>query len=100
MTEDQTLDQLLNQVSFSRDVYGDPTNFRRTWATIAYVDSVGPIQIMVWQDGPWWCVTEKGEHGVFDSTWGNAQHVAKYITARHGNFSGIDHIDFSFDNLK
>jgi len=45
-------------------------------------------------------VTEKGEHGVFDSTWGNAQHVAKYITARHGNFSGIDHIDFSFDNLK
>jgi hypothetical protein len=29
-------DQLLEQVSFSRDVAGDPLNFRRVWATIVY----------------------------------------------------------------
>ena len=89
-----------DQTSFSRCVAGDPLNFRRFWATIVYDVNGCPVQVLVWQDGPWWCVIEKGEHGVFDSTWGNAQHVAQHITARYGNFSGVDHIDFSLDNLK
>jgi hypothetical protein len=88
-------DQALEQVSFSRGVAGDPLTFRRVWATIVYDVKGYPVQVLVWQDGPWWCVTEKGEHGVFDSTWGNAQHVAQHITVRYGTPTGIDHIDFS-----
>ena len=88
-------DQLLEQVSFSRDVAGDPLNFRRVWATIVYDVKGYPVQVLVWQDGPWWCMTEKGEHGIFDSTWGNAQHIAARCTAKYGAPTGIEHIDFN-----
>jgi hypothetical protein len=87
----------VKRMYFEREVIGTPENCKRVWSAMVVHDRE-MTGITLWQDGPWWCMTEETNSKICSSTWGNAQHIMQEL-AMYGRQVIIDHIDFNASNF-